>query len=67
MKPEAKVRQAAARVERSQAKLDQDKADLEAAVIALRIEEEWSMARIGELIGFTAPGIHKMLRRHGVK
>lgn len=66
-KAERKVHQALARLERSRAEFDHDKAELEAAVIELRIEEGWSMARIAELIGFSAMGVQKLLRRNGVK
>lgn len=57
------IERLARRLDTAQARADAIRADLEGAVITYRAEGA-SLADIAKLIGYSRPGVLKMLRRH---
>jgi hypothetical protein len=53
----------AKRARAAQAKADEARSELERAAVEVRLQGA-TLARIGELIGMSAPGVLQMLRRH---
>jgi hypothetical protein len=59
------VERLAARVAAAEAKATALRADLEAEAVTMR-RHGATLAAIGAVVGMSAPGVLKMLRRHGV-